>query len=233
MTLNEIVQIIYRRLEQSTDYPESTSDDYALIKGAINDAIEKWGGMANEQSTKWRELFKNLSVASTGDKTTTANDSTYAMPNDFIEISSWVKVTDSDNQAIYYKYKKQDDVVRALAENASDRFFYITGYPENYILNINPAPSATGNTISYSYYKKPSLLSATTDEIEMSRPYFAVYDALATLLEEERPDLAQSYLVRASSVMDEMIIANEIPPFNTNNQMTNYDYEVNGAAFGL
>lgn len=234
MTLNEAVQIVYRRWQQSTDYPDSTAEDYLIIKGALNDAINKWGGTAQEDSVKWKELFTNLADASDGDKTTTASTSQYDAPSDFVEISSFVKMTDSDSQSLYYPYKKQDDVLRALKENTSEQFFYITGNSgSGYKININPAPISTGNTIAYSYYKLPTELSATTDTFEMSRPYFAVYDALASILEEERPDLAQTYMSRAASLMDKMLIDNEIPPFNHPYQLRDLDYTLEGSAFGL
>ena len=233
MTEEQAVQIVYRRWQNSTDYPSSSEEDYELIRGALNDGIEAWGGRAKEEAIKWRELFVNLSDASTGTKTTTANDSTYSMPTDFESISSWVKITDSDGQSVYYTYKKQDDVIRALKENASDRFFYITGNDGiGYTLNINPAPTSTGNTIEYSYYKKPSLLDETTDTIDVSKPYFAIYFALSVLNEEERPDLAGTYASRAASIMEQMVIDNEIPPFNTPYGLEDLDFNINGVGFG-
>lgn len=234
MTETQAIQIAYRRWQSSTDYPESSSDDYSLIQGALNDGIEAWGGRAKEESVKWRELFTNLAVASDGDKTTTSGTSAYDAPSNFESISSFVKVTDSDGLSIYYPYKKSDDVLRALKENTSEQFFYITGDDGNgYQINLNPTPTSTGNTISYSYYKKPTLLTTTSSVIEMAKPYFAIYFALSVLNEEERPDLAQAYATKAASIMDQMIIDNEIPPFNHPYKLGDFDYDVNGGiAFG-
>ena len=227
------MQIVYRRWQNSVDYPSSTEEEYLLIRGALNDGIEAWGGRAKEESIKWKELFVNLSDAATGTKTTTANDTTYSMPTDFESISSWVKITDSSNQSIYYPYKKADDVMRALKENSSERFFYITGNDgAGYTLNLNPAPANTGDTIGYSYYKKPTILDEETDTIEMAKPYFAIYFALSVLNEEERPDLAGTYATKAASVMEQMVIDNEIPPFNTSYGLGDLDYNLTGSAFG-
>jgi hypothetical protein len=55
------MQIVYRRWQNSVDYPSSTEEEYLLIRGALNDGIEAWGGRAKEESIKWRELFVNLS----------------------------------------------------------------------------------------------------------------------------------------------------------------------------
>lgn len=232
MTLDDAVKVVYRRWEQSISYPTSGTEEYTIITGALNDAIEAWGGRAKEESTQWKELFVNLSDASSGTKTTTVSDTTYSAPTDFVEISSWVKITDSTG-SLYYEYVEPNDVMRRLKENSGDRFFWITGKEGSRVININPAPSATGDTIEYSYYKLPSTLSSTTDTFEMSRPYFAIYFALASLNESERPDLALTYSSRAKSIMDEMIIANEIPPFGHPTKMRDFDFDDNGGiAFG-
>lgn len=234
MTLDQLVQLIYRKWESSTDYPTSGDEEYELITGAINEAIQSWGGKANEENFKWKELFVNLSSAATGDKTTTSGDNTYACPTDFVHISSFVKVTAADGTYVIYPYKKQDDVLRALTDNSSERFFYITGNEDTgYSIVLNPTPTITGSTISYSYYKSPKELSASSDKIEMPKPYFAVYHSLSSLLLDERPDLAQFYLTKAKGVLDSMIIDNEIPPFNHNFTLEDTDYKVNGISFGV
>lgn len=229
MTDQELVNITYRRFEGNTDYPESTEEDYLLIRGALNDAIEVWGGRAKVESTKWRELFTELSTATDGDKLTVASQSTYDCPTDFQEMSSFVQVTDTDGGSLYYPFVDADDVMKILKEDASERFYYIIGSEGAYQIVLNPVPTIANYTINYSYYKKASLLTTTTSTIEMSRPYFAIYFALSVLNEDERPDLAAVHSARAKELMDEMVINNEIPPFNHSYKIEDFDFDKNGA----
>lgn len=224
---SEIQQIVHRLYEGSTDYPTSTESDYLLRRGYMNDAIRAW---AFERSIKWRELYTNLSDASDGDKTTTSGDSILDAPTDFIEISSFLKIGD-----LYYTYMPNDKVLNALKQDSSKRFFYITGNGSGgYKINVNPAITSTGDTITYSYYKLPTLITATTDKPEMSKPYFCVYYTLARLHEQDlRNDLVTFYEDKAQKLLDEMVISNEIMPPMHKDNLNDLGYLVNGDGFGF
>jgi hypothetical protein len=227
MTLQEAVNIVWRRVEKSTDYPDSSSEDFELIQGDLNDAIEVWGNKGGEANIKWRELYKNLEDSSDGDKETVIGQSAYETPSDFSEMSSWVKVGD-----ILLPYVKSGDVTRRIEQNASDRFYYMTKADGKWIVNINPTPDSVMD-ISYSYYKEPLLLTNTTDVFEMGKPYFAIYLAIVSRVEDESPDIAQVYSSKAASVFNTMVIDNEIVPENHSFKLEDLGNKLKGEAFGI
>lgn len=229
MTVDQILQQIHRTYELNADYPASGEDDYALRLGLVNDAITKW---SQQESVLWRELYTSLSAASTGTKTTTINVSSYATPTDFASISSFPKIT-SATGSLYYPFAKNDEVMNLLRDSSSKQFFYISGKPGAYKINFNPAASATGNTISYDYYKTPAVMTSGSDVPEMSRPLYIVYDVLASLYEGDiRTDMVTKYLQLAKGVMDEMIVLNEVPPSFNSDQIDDLDYKLSGVRFG-
>ena len=232
-TVTQLQQIIHRLYDGSTSYPSSGDEDWTLRLGFMNDAIDAWAFENN--NIKWRELYVNLSDASDGDKTTTDGTSQYSCPSDFISISSFLKITDSSGNKVWYPYIDNDEVMNTLRNDTQKKFFYITGNSSSgYKININPTPDETGSTISYSYYKKPTHLSDDSDKPEMSRPYFIVYYTLARLYElDQRENMVIFYETKAKSILDEMIIANEVPPFLNEFSLEDWDYKVNGEAFGL
>ena len=228
MTEQQLVQAVHRLYEKNTDYPDPSSEDYGLIRGFLNDAIEAWGDKGKEASTKWRELFTTLSVASDGDKVTVNGQAEYDAPSDFVEISSFVEV---DGQL--YSYLKPDKVLSVLNIDPQRKFYYITGSGSTQKIVLNPAPTVDGVDIKYSYYKRPSLLADEADVIEMKKPYFAIYFAVSSLTDEERPDLAGTYLVRAGGIIDEMVIDNELTPFGHSFALEDYDFEITNSKFGV
>lgn len=224
-TLTQLQNIVHRIYEGNTSYPTEGSEDWDLRLGYMNDAISLW---ANEKGINWRQLFINLSDASTGDKTTVSTQTSYDLPDDFMWISSLVNVGGTYLQEI-----KHDEVMNALRNNSNSPFFYITGDSSGgNVLNINPAPTA-GLTIDYSYYKEPTLLAAAANKPEMTKPYFIVYMTLARLYEQDlRNDLVTFYEDKAKNIMDEMVIENEIAPFNTSYALKDYDSDIFGGGFG-
>lgn len=234
MTLEQAVQIVWRKYDRSIDYPTSGEEDFTLITGYLNDSIQAWGDKAHEDNIRWRELFTNLSSASTGTKTTTNGTSAYAAPSDFVEISSFVKVTDTDGNSVYHTFIPNDQVMANLKVDSTEKVFWVTYNATNavYTINLSPTPTVTGNTIEYSYYKTPATLTNTTDVIHVAKPYFCVYHALAVLYEEERQDLAQLYSDKAVSLMNAMIIDNEMAPYNTSYKLKDIGYELQQEVFG-
>lgn len=218
-----IQQHIHALYEKNTSYPASTSEDYLVRRQLINDSIDKWGGYANAENIKWRQLYTTATIA-----LTTAT--TYTLPANFIEFSSFFKSVGTGDT--YYSYITPDNVLNQQRRDTSRPYFFVTGYPGNYVLNINPAPSLTGWTSSYSYYKTPTLMTTPTDISEIPKPYFIIYNVLSTLFEEERPDLSNKYLQMAADLMKAMGIENELSPALHTSEMPSLTTGVNNLVWG-
>ena len=218
MNTEDILNTIHRIYENNTDYPEVDSDDFTLRLGLVNDSIKAWESVEN---VKWRELF----ATKTGNIVTLPLD----VPADFVDISSFLQIG-SD----YYSYEKNDNVMAVQRQNPSKKFFYITGSPGAYKININPAPSS--GTYSYSYYKKASKMINGESVPELSKPMYIVYWVLARLYEADgRNDMVSFYEQKANDMLAEMIALNESPPFNNEFKITDDDiaYKLDRISFGL
>jgi hypothetical protein len=225
MTLSEILKKIHLLYEGDIDYPAEGSEDYELRKGLVNAAIDVW----EQENVRWRELFKNLSDATDGDKTATSSTTTYSVPSDYRFISSFLYIQDADGNKTYYVYKRPDDVIKIDKINGSFKFFYETGGGSSKKINIvNPV----NGSIHYSYYKKAKKLSNPNDVAEMLNPDFIVYWVLAQLYEQDlRNDKVAQYQALAKQALDYMIIENETKPFNQSYNLAELDYE-GGFVFG-
>ncbi len=216
-------QHIHALYEKNTSYPASSSEDYLVRRQLINDSIDKWGGYANAENIKWRELFTTATL-----NLTTAT--TYTLPANFVSFSSYLKVTSTGDD--YYTFESPDNVLNRLRGDTSSKFSYVTGYPGAYTLNINPAPSVTGWVTAYSYYKTATLMTTTTSISEIPKPYFIIYNVLSTLFEEERPDLSNKYLQMAADLMKAMVIENELSPALHPSSISSLDTDVNSLMWG-
>jgi len=225
MTLSEILKKIHLLYEGDIDFPAEGSEDYELRKGLVNAAIDVW----EQENVRWRELFKNLSDASDGDKTATFSTTIYSVPSDYRFISSFLYIQDTNGNKTYYVYRRPDDVMKIDKLNSSSKFFYETGGGSSKKINIiNPV----NGTIYYSYYKKAKKLSNPDDVPEMLNPDFIVYWVLAQLYEQDlRNDKVTQYQALAKQALDYMIIENETKPFNQNYNLAELDYE-GGFVFG-
>lgn len=221
-TETQLQQIIHRLYEGNVDYPDSTSDDYLLRRGYINDSANEWA--YNSGNIMWRELFKNVSDSDGDDTTTTAI--VYDMPSDYVFMASRLSIGGN-----FYTFSQPQEVANRQDRNET-RFFWITGKPNAYQLNISEAVDA-GGAIEYSYYKQPTLVTTTTDVLDMSRPYFAVYYTLARLYEQDLNTAMMSvYENKAKGILDEMLVANEIPPYMYGFSVPDTDWQTSGIAFG-
>lgn len=222
-TEERLQEIIHRLYEGSTDYPDTTSDDYLLRRGYINDSVNEWA--LNSGNVRWRELFTTLADASDGDEVTTTATQ-YDCPTNFMFMSSRLEIGGA-----YYTFSSNDEVANRQ-DRGESRFFWITGSPNAYKLNISEAVDA-GGTISYSYYKQPTLATATTTVLEMSRPYFAVYFTLSKLYEQDlNATMMSVYENKAKGILDEMLIANELPPYLYGFGIPDTEWQTDGVAFG-
>ena len=219
MTLEEILKKIHRMYENNTDYPSSGDEDYTLRLGLVNDAIQEW---ADTENVKWATLFKT--------ETGTTSGSTISCPSNLVSVSSLLKIGNN-----YYIWKKVDEAMVLIKNNPSAKIFWITGSPGNYVININPIPTE-GETYTYYYYKTPNSLSSASDIPEMTKPMFIVYWVLARLYEADGDNNKLSfYEQKAVDKLNEMIVENEAPPYNTPFNLLDDDlgYKLDAVSFGV
>ena len=145
--------------------PATTDDEWPISIRNYNDGLYR---LMAADDTKWNWLFKNLSdstqVSPVLVKTLSAGVTTYAAPQDMYEPGGQYTITDtsgnSTNYSVIQPYEAQ-----AMDDNAYYGFF--TGNRmAGFTFNINPIPSTSdaGSTIDYTYYRKPTLLIASTDD---------------------------------------------------------------------
>lgn len=196
-SLTTIQQKIHLKYEGSTDYPESGSEDYLVRLGLINDKIHDW----EDEGTEWKELYKTLQTASDGDKTTVDGTLDYDCPTNFIRPSSVVYIN-----SLKYIYLPSEKVLETQQTDPSKRFFYITGKPGTYKINLSHDPDGA-YPIYYSYRGSATELASAADVPEMSRPMYIVNGVLADLYEQDnRNDMVQLYSNRADENMEQMIL---------------------------
>lgn len=176
-TLTNAIGYLNYLYEGDTDPPASGDDDFTYWTGLLNIAVNTW---ENEEGVLWNELFVKLEDAADGDKTTSADDYSYALPTNFRFPASGYVWLGSGTSKTALKVIKQEELT--ALENNSENWCYFT--PTTLEINPNLTISA-GETISYNYYKYATALSSGTDEFEMSDPMFAVYFTLAELRRDE------------------------------------------------
>jgi hypothetical protein len=203
--LDDILQEIHFLLEKDTDYPKSGEEDYTLRHALVKNAIRVW---ESQQGIFWNELFTTLEDAADGDKTTDGTD-TYDAPTDFKHPVGWLRLVDGSTST-YYELIKQGRV-QDFDNDTATRIWYVTGNKASgFKVHISPTPG-TGSTIKYEYYKDATLPSDGADVIEMSDPQFCVYWALAELVRDEDPALAQTYQQIANDKLAQMKLSNDGP----------------------
>jgi hypothetical protein len=178
-TLDQAITKLNTLYNSSSTPPNSGEEDYLIWTDLLQIGIGLW---ENDEGMLWRQLFTKLSSAADGDKTTTTATS-YTCPTNFrFPNSGYVYLGTGQNKTAY-KVIKQEDV--QLYDNSSGHwcYFLLDGTPT---LEFNPNLTiASGQTISYNYYKYATAVSSGTDQFEMSDPMYAVYYALSELKKEE------------------------------------------------
>lgn len=231
MDIDAILQAIHRAYQGDTDYPTSGDDDYTFRFGLIVDSIRSWSTQGSEENIDWKELFTDLTTASTGDKTATSSDTTYDAPDDFDHVTSWVTITNGSQASIYYEVISSDKVTERTRNDYGGTWCYFTGNErDGYTLNI-PFPIA--GTINYNYYKTAFIPTDGADKPEMKRPYFIVHDVLSKLFElDGRNDLVTFHEQKKKGIMDSMIIDNETAPYGNSNAVQDLQYNAGGVSWG-
>jgi len=231
MDVDAVLQAVHRAYQGDTDYPISGDDDYALRLGFLQDSIRSWATQGSEENIEWKELFTSLSNAGSGETAATSNDTSYALPDDFDHITSWVTITNDTNAIAYYEVISPDKVIEKTKNDSSGNWCFIIGNEnDGYTLTI---PNPVVGTLNYNYYKKPAVPSTGSDKPEMKRPYYIVHDILSKLFElDGRNDLVTFHEAKKKGILDSMIIDNDLVPFGNSNALEDLQYEGSGVQWG-
>lgn len=206
--------------EGNNTTPGATTSDYLSRRGLLNAGIVVWS-----KEEKWRELYANLSDATDGTKTTTAGTSAYTAPTNFVDPVGYLRIGTT-----YYPCFPPEKFQMIRTSDSSTYFYYVTGnVSAGFKVNIHPAPTGTGDTIIYEYFKAATELSATSTVFEMSDPYFAIYFALSKLYEQDglSGEAIKAYQ-EAISRLERMKEINASMPFYQSNEIPDGDWDSRG-----
>lgn len=194
--LDDAIGLINTLYELDSDPPTSGEEDYTVWTGLLNIAKNIW---ETEEGVLWEELFVKLADAATGTKTTTAGTYSYSCPTDLIFPASAYVWTGSGTNKTPYKIIPIEKL--QIYENDTGNWcYFIRGASPT--LNFNPNITlATGDTISYNYYKHATKLTTGTDKLEMSDPMAAVFYAVGELKKEEGDSSALQTLTQKIEAM--------------------------------
>jgi len=220
MTVTELLQMVYRKYEGDTDYPEFAEDDMQLFFALLKDSLIDWANKFPET----KEGYKELSDSSTGDKQTTSGEKTIDAPTNFIRPAN--KIYIGDKELEYLPPQK-------MSLFPDDEWFSVIGKPGAYKIVINPIPT-TIETVSYSYYGTLSIPTEETDEVDISRPLYSVYYILNSLYLDDpsNKDLATMYEGKMKEEFRLEKVALAKTPTGTPNRVSGLSYLRNGAGFG-
>lgn len=197
----------YMQYRTEADTPNSADDEYKIFTGLSNEAINRW---SNYDNTFWKELWNTLQISGDGDSIITEGTTEYACPDDMRIAGGKIRVFDpitGQTKARINIIEPQD--VQFQSDTAT--YAYFIGDPNNgFTLNINPEPQTPliGMSMNYIYYKKPTLLVATTDMSEMSQPYFIVHRSLANRFRGSRNPYYTSAKNDAEDILQTMQMEN-------------------------
>lgn len=228
MDLQLFQDILHSLYQGDVDTPSSSDDVWEHRTNLLKVAINAWNA---EKGILWGELWTQLSAAATGDKTVGSSDLVYACPTDFRFPGGYVRIT-VNGQHEYWDVLSPQKAELYLGSGVTACYF--TGNPKTgYTLNFLSQPTV-GATINYPYYKTPFIPSSTTDDLEMSDPYFAVYFALSKLHEiDGEGDRAVKALQEAQSRLDGMKTQNVMPAWYQDNAVPDRDTDTGSGGFGM
>ena len=201
MTSTDVLEAIHELYEKNTDYPVTGEEDFDARLSLVRASVRKWQNEINN-GTLWKELFEPLS------STMTTSDQADA-PADWLAPggSLWIGSTE-------YKYVRPERARQTVKTDPTARIYWLTGNRPAVKINVNPAPGA-GVAFETDYYRE-AFSPVTGDEateLEMSSPYFVVYDVLTQLyIDDENTIQADFNLNLANEQMSGMKMANESTP---------------------
>lgn len=203
-------------LYESDETPPSEGDaDYTVWLALLNIAKNLW---EHEEGVFWKELFVKLADAATGDKTTSAGDTSYTCPTDFKFPACGYVWLGSGTSKTAYKVITQEQA-QLLQNDLGKWCYFLMDTSPTLEFNPNLASSiSAGLTIHYEYYKSATKLTTGTDTFEMSDPMFAVYYALSELKKDEGDTTSLSI---ATQKMESMKTRNITPYWYQDNAVEN------------
>ena len=205
-TLQDAIHTLY---EGDTSTASSTDDDYLVRRQYINMGIGFWEGW---RGTRWNELYGLLTDAADGDKTVATNDTTSDCPTNLANTLGFVQIVDGNGNATNYTMIDQDEAQVYIRSSASGTVYWMTGSPGSYKINWYPTITSNQNgyTVAYPYYKRATLITATSDTPEPSDHSFLVNYVLHWLYMEENPGLSRQELDKAVSKINAMKLNNDL-----------------------
>lgn len=182
MDYDDIFVAFWSQYRADSDVPASTDPEYIVGMRLANEAINHW---ETYDATFWKELFAYFKDE---EGTTISTGVTqYDAADNYKRAGGKVRVLDADGKTIqrYPIIEPQE----AQFKSDSATYAYFSGNPaDGYVLNINPAPSASLNNlrIDYPFYKTATKFTAGSSTTEMPDPYFIVHRMLANRFRASR-----------------------------------------------
>ncbi len=195
--------------EQDNDVPEATSTDYLVRRSIINMGIGFWEGF---ERTEWENLWTTLADDYTGaDRTVATNDTQSDCPTSLVRIGAYIRLT-SGTSVVLYKRKTASEAAELIANGSTAKFFWLSGKPNAYKINWSAAIPAeyNGYSINYSFYKKATQITATTDVPDAPDSMFLVHYLLSWLYKDDDGGKSREQLDIANELVSAMKQVNDI-----------------------
>jgi hypothetical protein len=211
----ELIQSVHLRYANDSNYPTATDDEYLVILAYIDAGIQTW---ENEIGMEWRELFDTHS------DTVVDAQLQYDAPADFKSASGYLRVAGSGVEL--YPFMENFEQAIDNAKVMHSKFYWITGSPGAYKINIYPTPDSdiAGLTFYLDYYKTATTLEGEADAgvTEVPDPLFLIHFAAAQLyLNDENPQ-ANVELQLANERLVAMKVRNAMKPHQAGYDNSNY-----------
>jgi len=176
MTLEELQQQLAAKVDGEATAPTVDSDDWKLRTAILN-----------ESQRDWAERFDWEVLRTTVTSSAVSGRASYALPSNFRRMERYVVIGGAH-------YKEVEPIEAAYMSASSNKYFYVTGNPDDgFELNINPTPTSGPTTMTYAHYIYPSAMSTASDTSRCVNEYYLVQAAYARLLElDEDPRFPQA-----------------------------------------
>jgi len=163
MTFSNLFGIYYGLFRGEGTPPATSDDEWTIAIRNYNNALLR---MQSFDDTKWNFLYGTLQGSTQSSptlvRTLATSTATYTAPTDMAEPGGIYTYIDSSGNRINYPIIQPHEV---QLQNTNTHYGYFTGDQQaGYVLHINPTPNTTevGESLDYIYYKKPTLLIAST-----------------------------------------------------------------------
>lgn len=206
MTFDQIFAQYYNLYRAEATTPDSSDDEYTIAMRFANDAVRRW---ANYDNTMWKELFTNTSLAGTGATlSTTSGTANYAAPTAMNQLGGYIRLLNADGTTNSRIPVVDPQEGQFMGDNAN--YAWLTGNSSNgFTLRFNKAPTTTGLTIEYDYYKTPTLFTTGSSKTEMGNPDFIVDHMLANRFRASRNPYYGTAKRDAENKLAQMKMAND------------------------